>query len=434
MRSRYAIAIVSVAASGVAGCGGHAPTPLTSSTTTSVSSTTVAARPAAKPKPKPKPPPVLRLQLQLPLIGLSSAPTVRYATTAAKPTVRGVVFPASATVYMRAPDGTRIALNPRADGRFAVRTKLSPGTNSLQFTAARLGSETRNTQLAITWRGPGAAARQRAIYADPAKYLPAASAGINRKLKGVGKLPPVPVPAPSRHVTISFSLHTIKAPPPPPVGGDGKWLGGFELTEYYPALESWFTGRPVSAPGLSAPHRIDWLYSARGLSMEGDGIGLDGRQYHIANLGSGGWLTAGGANGAKFGVGADAPFWRTGGFWRSGTGQLTFPLANGNWSSGVGVRYVPPPAGISFAPGPSRPLSYLRSVAVDPRTIPEGSYIYIPAYAAVNGGWFEADDTGGAIVGRHIDIFRPPPANPANQGNFATGQRVYIVAPGQPLP
>jgi 3D (Asp-Asp-Asp) domain-containing protein len=113
---------------------------------------------------------------------------------------------------------------------------------------------------------------------------------------------------------------------------------------------------------------------------------------------------------------------------------LTFPLANGNWSAGVGVRYVPPPAGISFAPGPSRPLSYLRSVAVDPRTIPEGSHIYIPAYASVNGGWFEADDTGGAIIGRHIDIFRPPPANPADQGNFATGQRVYIVAPGQPLP
>ncbi len=65
--------------------------------------------------------------------------------------------------------------------------------------------------------------------------------------------------------------------------------------------------------------------------------------------------------------------------------------------------------GISFAPGPSRPLSYLRSVAVDPRTIPEGSHIYIPAYASVNGGWFEADDTGGAIIGRHIDVFRPPP-------------------------
>jgi hypothetical protein len=433
VRSRHAITLVGVAAVGVAGCGGHAPTPRGSSSTASASPTTAVAAHRAT---EPKPPPALRLQLQLPLIGLSSAPTVRYTTAAAKPTIRGVVSPASATVYMRAPDGTRVALNPRADGHFAVRTKLSPGTNSLQFTAARLGSQTRHAQLAITWRGSAAAARQRAIYADPAKYLPAASAGINRKLKGVGKPAPVP-PAPSRHVTVSFSLHTIKAPPPPASGGNGKWLGGFELTEYYPALESWFTGRPVSAPGLSAPHRIDWLYSARGLSMEGDGIGLDGRQYHIDSLGSGGWLTAGGGNGAKFGVGADAPFWRTGGFWRSSSGQLTFPLANGNWSAGVGLRYVPPPAGISFAPGPSRPLSYLRSVAVDPRTIPEGSHIYIPAYASVNGGWFEADDTGGAIVGRHIDIFRPPPNNPATGSrppNFATGQRVYIVAPGQSLP
>jgi hypothetical protein len=428
MRPRHAIAIVTVAAAGLAGCGGHASPSGRTATTSPTSARGAPARPAAKPKP----PPVLRLELQLPLIGLSGAPAVRYATTAGKPTVHGVVSPATATVYMRAPDGTRIALNPRADGRFAVRTKLSPGSNSLRFTAARLGSETRNAQLAITWRGPAAAARQRAIYADPAKYLPAASAGINRKLKPVGQLPAVPTP--SRHVTVSFSLHTIKAPPPPAIGGDGKWLGGFELTEYYPALESWFTGRPVSAPGLSGAHRIDWLYSARGLSMEGDGIGLDGRPYHIDNLGSGGWLTAGGGAGAKFGVGADAPFWRTGGFWRSSARQLTFPLANGNWSAGVGVRYVPPPAGISFAPGPSRPLSYLRSVAVDPRTIPEGSHIYIPAYAAVNGGWFEADDTGGAIVGRHIDIFRPPPANPADQGNFATGQHVYIVAPGQPLP
>jgi 3D (Asp-Asp-Asp) domain-containing protein len=233
---------------------------------------------------------------------------------------------------------------------------------------------------------------------------------------------------------VTFRLNTIKAPAPPAVGGGGRWLGGFELTEYYPALESWFVGQPVATPGLTARHRIDWLYSARGLSMEGDGIGLDGKPYHIASLGAGGWLTAGGGSGAQFGVGANAPFWRTGGFWRSGTGALTFPLATGGWSAGAGTRYVPPPPGISFASGPSRPLSYLRSVAVDPRLIPFGSHIYIPAYAGVNGGWFQADDTGGAIIGRHIDIFRPPPSNPADQGNFATGQQVYIVAPGRPLP
>ena len=63
-----------------------------------------------------------------------------------------------------------------------------------------------------------------------------------------------------------------------------------------------------------------------------------------------------------------------------------------------------------------------------------GSHVYIPSYASINGGWFQAADTGGAIVGRHIDVFRPPPANPRDLGNFATGQRVYIVPPGAPLP
>jgi 3D (Asp-Asp-Asp) domain-containing protein len=66
--------------------------------------------------------------------------------------------------------------------------------------------------------------------------------------------------------------------------------------------------------------------------------------------------------------------------------------------------------------------------------IPLGSHIYIPSYKAINGGWFEANDTGGAIIGNHIDVFRPPPSSPADTGNFATGQDVYVVAPGVPLP
>jgi 3D (Asp-Asp-Asp) domain-containing protein len=374
----------------------------------------------------------LGLELELPLVGLSSATAVSYATTAGRPTLRGVVRPAGTTVYVRKPDGTRTAVNPRADGAFSVLAKLEPGPNSFEFTAARLGAHSVVARLAVTWRGRGAAARLRAMAADPARYMAPASAGLNHRLTPVGDL--APIPGRARRITVTFSLNTIKAPAPPAAGGDGRWLGGFELTEYYPALEAWFVGRPVPTPGLPGPHRIDWLYSAHGMSMEGDGIGLDGKPYHIANLGSGGWLTSGGAGGAQFGIGSDAPFWRTGGFWRSASGTLTFPLASGGWSAGIGVRYVDPPPGITFAPGPSRPLSYLRSVAVDPRLIPLGSHIFIPAYAAVNGGWFEADDTGGAIIGRHIDVFRPPPSNPNDQGNFATGQPVYIVAPGKPLP
>ena len=136
---------------------------------------------------------------------------------------------------------------------------------------------------------------------------------------------------------------------------------------------------PQQHTGLSSAHRVDWLYSARGLSMEGDGIGLDGHLYHVDNVGRGGWITASGNGTARFGNGDRSPFWRTGGFWRTDSGALTYPLASGGWSAGVGTRYVPPPAGISFASGPSLPLGYLRSVAVDPRVIPLGSRIFIPA-------------------------------------------------------
>ena len=46
--------------------------------------------------------------------------------------------------------------------------------------------------------------------------------------------------------------------------------------------------------------------------------------------------------------------------------------------------------------------------------IPLGSRVYVPAYRDDgHGGWFIAQDTGGAINGRHIDVYgrrrRPPP-------------------------
>ncbi|HUO69225.1 MAG TPA: 3D domain-containing protein [Solirubrobacteraceae bacterium] len=403
----------------LAGCGGS-----TTITHTEAAVTGSLVPPAAPSHP------VIELQLELPLIGLSSAPTVRYATTSGRPTFNGAVAPAGATVYMLSPDGTRTAVNPRRDGSFSVSAKLRPGANRFMFTAAELGGKSKTASLAVTWRGAAARAMQRAIEADPAKYLPPASAGLNRKLPPLGNLPAIA----GGSLAATFSLNPIQAGAPPLTGGPGRWLGGFELTEYYPALEAWFRGAAVPTPGLATQHRIDWLYSAHGLSMEGDGIGLDGRQYHIAHVGAGGWLTASGGGGVRFGVGGDAPYWRTGGFWRTASGGLTFPLATGGWSNGDGVSYVSPPAGIAFAPGPSRPLAYLRSVAVDPSVIPLGSHIYIPSYRSINGGWFEADDTGGAIIGRHIDVFRPPPSNPADTGNFATGETVYIVPPHVVLP
>lgn len=211
------------------------------------------------------------------------------------------------------------------------------------------------------------------------------------------------------------------------------WLSGVTLTEYYPVPERWFRGRRVAAPGLAGTHHVDFLYSARGLSMEGDGIDLAGRRVHIQQLGSSGWVNAAGRptrppHGCGLRWTAGPPYWRAGG-WRNRSGAVTFPLAAGGWSAGAG-RLLGDYGGVTFGSGPSLPLRYYRSVATDPHLIPRGSRIYIPAYRGRGGGWFVAQDTGGAIIGRHIDVYRPPPASPADQGALLRGARVYVIPPG----
>ncbi len=205
------------------------------------------------------------------------------------------------------------------------------------------------------------------------------------------------------------------------------WLNGVTITEYFPAPEVWFVGQRVDTPGLSRKSRVDWLYSARGMSMEGDGVGTNGKRYHIENTGSSGWITSRGKN-ASFGVGGVfSPFWRGEGYWRSKSGSVTFPLETGGWYAGTGTRYIRP-TNISFAAGPSLDLSYYRSVAVDLSLIPRGSLVYVPDYKSKNkDGWFRADDTGGAIDGRHIDVYRPPPRRSSDSGNYMTGRRIFVV-------
>jgi 3D (Asp-Asp-Asp) domain-containing protein len=219
-------------------------------------------------------------------------------------------------------------------------------------------------------------------------------------------------------------------PRPPSKRSHGTWLRGVTLTEYWPAPESWFVGRPVNTPGVTGEHRVDWLYSATGVSMNGEGIGLDGRMYHIDAVGNGGWVTARGKSTSPFdGWAAGAPYWRAGGYWRTRSGAVTFPLAAGGWSAGTGRKYIPL-KGVTFAAGPALPLRYYRSIAVDPSVIPLGSRVYIPAYRADgHRGWFVAQDTGGGIGGRHIDVFRPPPPSPTDVGKYLTGQRVLIIKP-----
>jgi 3D (Asp-Asp-Asp) domain-containing protein len=175
-------------------------------------------------------------------------------------------------------------------------------------------------------------------------------------------------------------------------------------------------------------HRIDWLYSATGVSMEGDGIGLDGRRYHIDSLGDGGWVTADGTpTSPADGWAAGPPYWRAGGYWLDRSGGVTFPLARGGWSAGLGLAYVPL-RGVTFARAPSLPLRFYQSIAVDPAVIPLGSRVYIPAYRHDgHGGWFIAQDTGGAIQGRHVDIYRSPPRTSNDSGRYLRGQSVFVV-------
>lgn len=205
------------------------------------------------------------------------------------------------------------------------------------------------------------------------------------------------------------------------------WLSKTKITEYYPAPEKWFVGAREKATGISRKSRVDWLYSAKGMSMQGDGIGTNGKRYHIVGLGNGGWIAKNGKK-AVFGS-ADAsksPFWRSAGYWRNKRKGVTFKLEKGGWYAGEGKRYIKP-KGITFAEGPSRPLTYYRSVAVDPSLIPMGSLVYVGKYRSLNDdGWFRADDTGSAIKGRHLDVYRRPPKKPGD-ANMYPSVRVYVV-------
>jgi len=211
-----------------------------------------------------------------------------------------------------------------------------------------------------------------------------------------------------------------------------RWLSDVIVTEYYPAPERWFAGKRVSAPGLSDRHSVDWLYGARGLAMEGQGVGRDGRFYHFAGPFGSPWVNRNGRRTSPCWNGDwtdGRPAWLALG-WRNTRGEVTFPLGRGGWSNGRAVRVVPPATRPRFLPGPSRALDYWKSAAVDPDLIPLGSSIFVPAYCGTPGrGWLVARDTGGAIIARHIDVYRAPPRE-RFAGQLLRGQRIYVVPPG----
>jgi 3D (Asp-Asp-Asp) domain-containing protein len=207
------------------------------------------------------------------------------------------------------------------------------------------------------------------------------------------------------------------------------------ITEYYPIREAWFVGKAARVPGLPGRHRVDWLYGAHGVAMNGEGLGRDGRFYHFAGPYGIGWVDADGHATSPCWNGTwtnGTPTWLDFG-WRNRRGDVTFPRADGSWSNGHAVRYVPPPAALRFGAGRSRQLPFWHAVAVDPNVIPLGSRVFIPAYCNTPArGWFRALDTGGAIIAFHFDVYRSPPS--ALELHGYRGQRVYVVPPGTTLP
>ncbi|OUR98522.1 hypothetical protein A9Q84_03675 [Halobacteriovorax marinus] len=81
------------------------------------------------------------------------------------------------------------------------------------------------------------------------------------------------------------------------------------------------------------------------------------------------------------------------------TNKVRFKSARSRWGDGISIYSLVP----------------FRSIAVDPKIIPFGSVIFIPAAkgaqfhwvgkSIVHDGYFFAADKGGAIRGNHIDVF-----------------------------
>ena len=115
-------------------------------------------------------------------------------------------------------------------------------------------------------------------------------------------------------------------------------LGDFQLTYYWFAAESGFVGKKIAAPGIAGTYREDFLYSSRGVPMEGTGTVAGGAHVHYAGTHGGYWVTKAGvktvpgANGWSNG----APYWREGG-WRTAAGAVTFQRADGSWVNGTGT-------------------------------------------------------------------------------------------------
>jgi len=199
----------------------------------------------------------------------------------------------------------------------------------------------------------------------------------------------------------------VAKPGPPRPEDTLKAIADVEITAYNLALESELEGdgTEVENPnGIEGVFYAHFLYSARGLPMQGSGRSRDGRvvQY-LSSISDVHWLNKNGETTGPQGAGQP---------WSAGPPVKIHPPENAHFSVldkekypyGEGARGAITPL-FPETPGEKLP-SKIPSIAVDPEVIEYRSIVYIeslkegPSY-----GYFQALDTGSAIKGNHIDVF-----------------------------
>jgi 3D (Asp-Asp-Asp) domain-containing protein len=138
----------------------------------------------------------------------------------------------------------------------------------------------------------------------------------------------------------------------------------FLITGYNVCLESELSGQLVSGKGLNEKHKKGFLFSARGVPMEGSGLASNGRYIQLKT-----WNTT----------------------WVNNASGNPDHVAD---EDQVTFEYT------TAAQGKYGPITQGTSIAVDPTVIPKLSWVSIDTV-----GERRADDIGGAIKGAHIDNF-----------------------------
>jgi hypothetical protein len=167
---------------------------------------------------------------------------------------------------------------------------------------------------------------------------------------------------------------------------DRAWYeNAFYVTAYNVCHEDDFRGERVDAHGLTERHKDDFLFSGKGVCMQGSGQASGGQYIRIINPRD---LT-----------------------WENGFRRITKP-EDAVFGYGLGGAFRPVEEGVS--------------IAVDPKVIPTGHWVSIERV-----GVRRADDTGGAIDDYHVDVFmgggERAIANWTVQGGNMMGARVKYL-------